>query len=100
MILFGRYRVIEPRRFRNFILISSIFLFILISVTIYQISAYSANTYNYMEIPVIEGDTLWQIAKDYGPSGSIQKDLYELMKLNELKDGRIYPGQVLIVPIV
>jgi LysM repeat protein len=53
-----------------------------------------------MEIPVIEGDTLWQIAKDYGPSGSIQKDLYELMKLNELKDGRIYPGQVLIVPIV
>jgi len=54
----------------------------------------------YKKITIHNGDTLWGIASDYvEPSKDIRKYIREICALNDVKPGKIYPGQVIIVPI-
>jgi len=54
----------------------------------------------YKMITVHSGDTLWGIASDYvEPSKDIRKYIREICALNDVKPGKIYPGQVIIVPV-
>ncbi|HBH11791.1 MAG: hypothetical protein XD91_0613 [Clostridiales bacterium 38_11] len=98
MVVFGKYKVINYKRFRLFVLISAILIVLTASVLIYNITAFSVNSNFFIEIPVRDGDTIWNIAKEYGTSNSILKDVYTIMELNNIEDGIIYPGQVIIVP--
>jgi len=53
----------------------------------------------YIEITVHEGDTLWNIAKPYYDGKSdYRKFIYEIRELNNLEQGVIYPGQIIIIP--
>jgi nucleoid-associated protein YgaU len=46
------------------------------------------------------GDTVWGIARDYGPANGDTRTLVEaICDLNEIDPGRIYPGQTIMVPI-
>lgn len=52
------------------------------------------------EVYVGPGDTLWEIAKKYGPkTQDIRKTIYEIKEYNNLQDSYIYQGQILKVPI-
>jgi LysM repeat protein len=79
-------------------MISAILAVLTASVLVYNITAFSLNGNTFIEIPVRDGDTIWNIAKQYGTSDSIRHDVYTIMKLNNIEDGMIYPGQVIIVP--
>lgn len=98
MVVLGKYKVVNYKRFRSFVMISAILAVLTASVLIYNITAFSLNNNTYMEIPVRDGDTIWNIAKQYGTSDSIRHDVYRIMELNNIEDGMIYPGQVIIVP--
>jgi hypothetical protein len=98
MVVLGKYKVVNYKRFRSFVMISAILAVLTASVLVYNITAFSLNSNTFIEIPVRDGDTIWNIAKQYGTSDSIRHDVYTIMKLNNIEDGMIYPGQVIIVP--
>ncbi|MBV1756598.1 MAG: LysM peptidoglycan-binding domain-containing protein [Dethiosulfatibacter sp.] len=98
MVVLRKYRVVNYKRFRSFVMISAILAVLMISVFIYNITAFSVNSNLFIEIPVRDGDTIWNIARQYGTSDSIRHDVYTIMELNNIEDGMIYPGQVIIVP--
>lgn len=54
---------------------------------------------SFFEIGVYSGDTLWDIAETYKPSGGdIRNFIREIRRLNSLDSETIYPGQILIIP--
>jgi nucleoid-associated protein YgaU len=47
------------------------------------------------------GDTLWQIAADYGPQGMDRRQVVSVIEhLNDLDAGTLQVGQVIEIPIV
>jgi len=66
--------------------------------TIY--GAYAAEETIYKHVTVYSGDTLWDIASEYTePSKDIRKQVKAICDLNDVSPGKIYPGQVLLVPV-
>lgn len=78
-----------------------------ISVTFFSLRTRAQNSneeiqYKYYKSIVIEsGDTLWNLAEEYGTSdhyGSHQEYINEVMRMNGLSDDRITAGQYIIIP--
>ncbi|BDZ53422.1 LysM peptidoglycan-binding domain-containing protein [Agromyces marinus] len=44
------------------------------------------------------GDTLWAIAESIAPSADPRDVIYEIMRLNGLRDAVVQPGQQLVLP--
>ena len=67
--------------------------------------AFSATTqsndkYDMIEVVVEPGDTVWSIAKANMPAGgNLNEYVYEISANNGVKDGNIYVGQVLYIPV-
>lgn len=57
---------------------------------------YSYQKTKYIEISVSHGDTLWSIAKEL--EGKISENIYNIQKINKLKNCNIYEGQKLLIP--
>ncbi|MBK5252979.1 MAG: LysM peptidoglycan-binding domain-containing protein [Peptostreptococcaceae bacterium] len=93
------YKIIAPVRFVIFVTI----IFVLIAtLTIHMFGLDNASgttkTY-YKQIEVTYGDTLWDIADRTMPADMDPRQaVYEISNLNDIDDGQIYPGQILIVP--
>jgi len=54
---------------------------------------------NTVEIEVVSGDTLWDIAERLNLPRDTRVIIEEIRILNNLEDSTIYPGQVLLVPM-
>jgi nucleoid-associated protein YgaU len=47
------------------------------------------------------GDTLWQIAADYGPDGMDRRQVVSVIeRLNDLDAGSLQVGQVIEIPVI
>jgi len=65
-----------------------------------DIKAFAAEETVYKTVTVYNGDTLWGIASTYTePSKDIRKQVKAICDLNDVSPGKIYPGQVLLVPV-
>ena len=53
----------------------------------------------YREVVVHHGDTLWDISKEYCVNENIQKVVYEIRRINNMKHSDIYPGQKIKIPL-
>lgn len=54
---------------------------------------------NYHHVQVQAGDTLWNIAAEYGPPNTDRrKVIYEICLLNEIDANSLQPGQSILVP--
>lgn len=53
----------------------------------------------YETIVIEQGDTLWDLAKEYYPDKEIRSAIYEIRKVNDLKNSTIYEGQLIKVPM-
>ncbi|MED5052568.1 LysM peptidoglycan-binding domain-containing protein [Anoxybacillus rupiensis] len=55
----------------------------------------------YKEIQVKQGDSLWEIAKKYEPYHHLSNE--EFVKWvehrNNIVDGRVYPGEKIVIPV-
>lgn len=98
MIILNRYRVSNERRFKIFLITSIVLLLVFTYMITYTVKAYSYSQIRYIELEINSGDTLWDIARKYGHTKSIRRDVYEIMKFNNLSDGYIYPGQTIKIP--
>lgn len=76
-------------------------LSLILIIAVLGIFVSSANCYKepaYTTIVIKSGDTLWSIAEKYNKKMDIRKYIYEIKKLNNLKSGEIYVGDLLILP--
>lgn len=65
-------------------------------VSMITVKVFSASPEVYDNVIVSEGDTIWSIASQI--KGDINKNVYEIKKINNLKNSIIYVGQELQVP--
>ena len=62
--------------------------------------AFAAEETVYKKVIVYKGDTIWGIASEYTePSKDIRKNIKVICEINNVEPGKIYPGQVLLVPV-
>lgn len=53
----------------------------------------------YTEITIVTGDTLWELAKAYGPvDQDVRKVIHAICKINDTSAEKIQPGQKILIP--
>lgn len=95
-------RMQKKRRTMQLKVVAFVFIVtsLMLIVTVYAKSMKPKSQVAYKTVVVEQGDTLWDLAKEYFPDMEIRRAVYELKKINNLKDGTIYEGQSLVVPDV
>lgn len=96
----------EAYRHLFFVILTTVFIlfFVLLGSSIAgsgQISAASGKSYKYYtSIGIEQGDTLWDIAKEYitPEYADLQEYIDEIKELNNLGDDEIHSGQYLMIP--
>lgn len=107
-----RYRIKSAPRFITFVTICTlIIIFAFISLTgMNDAEGLSDNTFHvydneympsgYHQIKICAGDTLWDIAAEYGPDDmDIREAIYAICDLNGIEAGHIQAGDILMLPI-
>lgn len=82
---------------RFIISMSLIFLVMFLLVNMLTTKVFSHEEPRYEKVLVSNGDTLWTIAK--GLDGDINKNIYEIKRVNNLEKSNIYVGQELLIPM-
>ncbi len=60
----------------------------------------SAEALEFMEVTVGRGDTVWKLARTYGPeSMDIRKIVYIIEEENQLQSYVLHPGDKLFIPV-
>ena len=97
-----RYKVVNKFRFYVFIITLSMLgtTLIMSLLSINQVYG-SIYKYDYDEVKIIEGDTLWFLAMDYtSKEYDIRRMLYEIKRMNKMETSQIYPGDILKIPLI
>ena len=94
-----KYRIKNRFRFITFMALMMVFT-VFTATTMFGFNeADSLSTPSHVIVKVQPGDTLWDIADDYGPDDvDIRRVVYEICQLNDVNANSIHPGQTLIVP--
>ena len=94
-----RYRIANKFRFTVFatvIILAGVMLF---SSMAGRSDVYSADEKAYITVEVCSGDTLWDIARTYGPSDrDVRQVISEICSLNDVSAYTLRPGQTILVP--
>lgn len=99
MIFLGRFKIVNIKRFKIFIIISAFLISLIIFTLMNTVTVYPKEEIQYEYIYVRAGDTLWQIASEYNNNMDIRKFIKVIMDENSLNSAIIYPGDVLKVPL-
>ena len=86
-----KMKIVNKKRF-----FLAIMILIILVITLFSHCSAIQKNNEIENITVSAGDTLWSISCEYKKDGQdVREYLYELRKLNNLENCRIYPGQVL-----
>lgn len=93
----------EQRRNRRFLVAAVLIACILFSVTMThgqmaQASDHYETVVRYRSVEVKEGDTLWNLAKEYGAYQDSADYIDEVKRVNQLKGDTIHAGAYLMLP--
>ncbi len=90
-----RYKLKNKARFALFMA-----TILLISLTmLFTTRAYGFKEKSFIEITVMKGDNLWNIAREYVQSGDIREFIFDLKVINGLENSNIFEGDTLIIPV-
>ena len=81
-------------RFITFLIILFVIVSCITNMFINHVFSHEEEKYN--NITVSQGESLWSIASTL--DGDVNKNIYEIKKLNHLESSMIYIGQNLIIP--
>ena len=99
-IMKKKYRIKSKFRFTLFMTIA-ILMFISAAGTI--IGANNAESLTrpvYSEITVQSGDTLWNLADEFGPDDKdLREVVFAICEINDISADSIYPGQTILIPV-
>ena len=95
-----RYRVKSRGRFTLFIVFVIVCVAMIANAALGLSNASSLTHQEYTEIIVLNGDTLWNIAKEYMPENNdIRKAVHTLCNINGIYAHELQAGQILRIPV-
>ena len=89
-------KIVNMPRFIVFLII--VMFLISFCTSLLTKTVFSASPIEYDKVVVAQGDTIWSIASNLG--GDINRNVYEIKKINNIDNSIIYVGQELLVPVV
>ena len=93
------YRLTNKRRFISFLITVTLLSIVIVSFLIPN-ECQGMQEQKYVEVKVVSGDTLWELAEQYGGNDLDKREfIYEIMKLNNLKEAKLFAGQILRIPL-
>ncbi|GEM_PF-1734754 len=97
-----RYRIRSKSRFFLFITFTLALLAIIVISIVTSTGAYSIQSrYETEHYWVKQGDTLWDIAKEFSPEGyDIREMIYKIKEQNNMDTSMIYEGARLEIPLL
>ncbi|QOX62758.1 LysM peptidoglycan-binding domain-containing protein [Anoxybacterium hadale] len=94
-----KYRIKSKLRFTLFMTLMILFVFSTAGTVFGAYNSESLMKPIYSEILVQSGDTLWDLAQEFGPEGKdTRMVIHEICRINELQANDIYPGQKILIP--
>jgi len=95
-----RYRIANKFRFTIFVTVCVLLIAFAVNFAIGGMNAYSAEKKDYIEICVQQGDTLWDLARSYGPADRDVRDVIrEICAVNDVSAYTLQSGQSLLIPL-
>lgn len=89
-----RYVLKNRRRFFTLVMI----LMVMTITLLFATSAYGYKEPTFEKVTVSQGDTLWDLAKEYGSKEDIRSFIRDIKKANGMTTSMIYEGQELLIP--
>ncbi len=94
-----RYRIRSKFRFCLSLTIALIILISASGIVTGENQALSLTKPAYTEILVVTGDTLWDLAKAYGPDDrDIRQVVHAICKVNNISADQLQTGQKILIP--
>lgn len=94
-----KYRIVNKFRFYVSMSIITLTLIIIVALAFnYTLSKGHESNIEYMSYTVRSSETVWDIAKEANHKGDIRDFVDEIISINNLKDSKIYPGQIIAIP--
>lgn len=78
----------------------TIFVVCSIAFTMFIIVSNSISTNENQHINIEQGDSLWELAQEYGMNEDKQIWIKKVIAMNNLQDGHIKAGEVLKIPTI
>lgn len=93
------YKIVNRTRFICFEIVLFITVFLIAGALFSRVTAGADSRKNCTEVRVVAGDTLWDIAKEYGSDKKdIRQVVSDICRLNHLRADELRPGQIIMVP--
>ena len=94
-----KYRITSKFRFTTFLVVAILCIFTIIGTLTGLNTVNSSSMKAYNLIQVESGDTLWDIATEYGPTDmDVRQVVHEICDLNEISPDQLEAGQKIIIP--
>ena len=95
-----KYRITSKFRFALFAAAVILCIFTAFNTLIGFNTVSSSSIDQYHQVRVQSGDTLWDIASEYGPANAdVRQIVHEICSINEITADTLQAGQKIIVPV-
>ena len=92
--------IVNKFRFTLFITVCVLVMSLFFGTIIGSFDARGAQEEHFVSVNVKANDTLWNLAKTYGPQNAdIRETVYRICKVNDVSASTIVPGQQLLIPV-
>ena len=93
-----KYKIVKPVRFTAVVTTLVLISVFMISSMFGYSDVSAAQKPEYVTVKVQDGDTLWTLAKEYGPQDQdIRETIYNIRKLNDMDSSNIIAGQYITI---
>ncbi len=94
-----KYRIVNRFRFITFVTLMMLVVGFGLTSLIGFPESYASEPKKYVSVDVVSGDTLWDLAKNYGDaSKDVREVVYEICRVNQMKAQDLHAGQTILIP--
>ncbi len=91
------YRIKNKFRFTVFVSVMVLIISVLLGMIV-PVKAHAGNI-GYIEVKVCGGDTLWDLASQYGdPNKDVRENIYDICRINNVSAATLREGDSILIP--
>lgn len=93
-----KYKIVKPVRFTAVVTTLVLISVFMISSMFGYSDVSAAQKPEYVTVKVQDGDTLWTLAREYGPQDQdVRRTIYNIRQLNDMDSSNIIAGQYITI---
>ena len=93
------YKIVSTPRFITFLVICALVIIYATAAVTGASDVQGLTEQKYTTVAVCEGDTLWDIAREYGaPETDVRDTIDEICNINSITASSLKPGDIILVP--